>query len=439
MLTIRNFGIRDLPVRLEASFTKAAQPRWNLVQKLVIPEALGRGSFLMGPVYPRFVRRFGLLVGLGLVLGVGGCGAGDTGGDPGATEAASETGESGEWSPEGLRLGDVSFNSGVQTFVIKDGEWIDGKDLKRNSIILPDRKALVWVDYHLTEDWTPRDVDKRLLLVDESGVETTLSNSGPLTLNNSVLEWIIEPGVIKTGMEFAIELVEVQEEFGPGTTLARIPDAGTEQIGVQPLAPDIKVVLVPVHVQFLQCDALPELTQAHADEVRGFLQAALPVGSVEVVLRESPLFLDRDPAVNWPDGELVVLREQAGDDPSVLYFAHIPSCSMNGQVSWDVSSRVAASIQPNGEPAWEDGVPVELDVFGLVHGLLQVDCEMAAQNPPDPDYPYDDGRIGVWGFNINTEEVYPPDSTYSVLSPCHPAWFSDYEWLRLNCLERGDC
>ena len=56
----------------------------------------------------------------------------------------------------------------------------------------------------------------------------------------------------------------------------------------------------------------------------------------------------------------------------------------------------------------------------------------------DPDYPYPDGSIGVWGYDLVNEELVSPD-TPDLMSYCHPQWISDYNFSKAlsNRILRG--
>ena len=45
----------------------------------------------------------------------------------------------------------------------------------------------------------------------------------------------------------------------------------------------------------------------------------------------------------------------------------------------------------------------------------------------DPDYPYPDGSIGVWGYDARSQVLVPP-STADVMGYCRPFWISDYHF-----------
>ena len=77
--------------------------------------------------------------------------------------------------------------------------------------------------------------------------------------------------------------------------------------------------------------------------------------------------------------------------------------------------RVGYSVRRNAIIAHEIG-----HVFGLQHAPCRAPL-------PDRDYPYEGGRIGIWGYDFTSRDVVPPD-TYDVMSYCHPVWLSDYHY-----------
>jgi hypothetical protein len=45
---------------------------------------------------------------------------------------------------------------------------------------------------------------------------------------------------------------------------------------------------------------------------------------------------------------------------------------------------------------------------------------------PDPDFPYADGKIGVYGLDVTTTSLKAPATYYDFMSYCNPDWVSDY-------------
>ncbi len=61
--------------------------------------------------------------------------------------------------------------------------------------------------------------------------------------------------------------------------------------------------------------------------------------------------------------------------------------------------------------------------WGHNFGGLHVACGVTGE---DPDYPYLDGSIGVYGYDTSTGEVKTPGTDKDLMSYCDPMWISDY-------------
>ena len=76
------------------------------------------------------------------------------------------------------------------------------------------------------------------------------------------------------------------------------------------------------------------------------------------------------------------------------------------------------------------GIP-DAEIFahevGHNMGLMHAPCGEPAQM--DPDYPYPDGNIGVYGYDARSRELVDP-STPDLMSYCHPQWISDYNFTK---------
>jgi hypothetical protein len=62
-------------------------------------------------------------------------------------------------------------------------------------------------------------------------------------------------------------------------------------------------------------------------------------------------------------------------------------------------------------------------------GQRHVDCG----NPDrvDPDYPYANGSIGVWGYDTGSSTLYSPFEYKDLMSYCNPKWISDYMYRQV--------
>lgn len=65
--------------------------------------------------------------------------------------------------------------------------------------------------------------------------------------------------------------------------------------------------------------------------------------------------------------------------------------------------------------------------IGHVFGLRHAPC--GATQVLDPEYPYPQGQIGVWGYEFELGRVVPP-TTYDIMTYCSPVWISDYHFAK---------
>lgn len=51
-------------------------------------------------------------------------------------------------------------------------------------------------------------------------------------------------------------------------------------------------------------------------------------------------------------------------------------------------------------------------------------------DPPsaDPNFPYENGSIGTWGYGVLRKQPHDPSTHFDLSSSCDPPWISDYGW-----------
>lgn len=65
----------------------------------------------------------------------------------------------------------------------------------------------------------------------------------------------------------------------------------------------------------------------------------------------------------------------------------------------------------------------------LGHNLSLYHAPGCNAGGPDPDFPTEDGSIGVWGYDFRKEALVAP-VTWDLMSYCHPQWISEYSFSR---------
>jgi hypothetical protein len=61
-------------------------------------------------------------------------------------------------------------------------------------------------------------------------------------------------------------------------------------------------------------------------------------------------------------------------------------------------------------------------------GLRHAPCGSPAG--ADPDYPYDNGDIGVWGYDLRRSRLLNPEQYADLMGYCRPRWISDFSFLK---------
>lgn len=120
-----------------------------------------------------------------------------------------------------------------------------------------------------------------------------------------------------------------------------------------------------------------------------------------------------------------------GAPDSQVYYGVLPRTNPNGDTYLSIFSGYALI----GSRA---GVGLEMDMQTAAHevahnfGLLHAPCG----NPSgqDPNFPYPNGSIGLFGLDVFDERVWTPnapDNAKDFMSYCGPQWISDYHYVKL--------
>ncbi len=152
-----------------------------------------------------------------------------------------------------------------------------------------------------------------------------------------------------------------------------------------------------------------------------FARSVMPIGDMEVRVHE-PFHTSADLTTN--SGWNKYLREMR-----VLWRAE-------GEVGY----YYGAVILPPGA-RWGGlgyiGLPVSVGrdsdrtfTHELGHNMNLRHAPCGGAGGPDPDFPYDDGGTGVWGYDISRTRLIDPGQYKDLMGYCNPDWISDYHFKR---------
>lgn len=234
----------------------------------------------------------------------------------------------------------------------------------------------------------------------------------------------VVPGrVLQPGVELVVELdPDGVVPAVPGSD-RRVPAEGRLRLDVVTVPP-MALTVVPV-VHSADSEAVLTWVDGMSETSPGmeFVRAILPIGELELTIHE-PYHTTMD--LTTGSGWLRLLREisvlRLTERRRDYYYAVVaapPGTPLEG----------TAYI---GRPV-SVGVP-DLDTFAheLGHnmGLRHAPCGVIVN--PDRDYPYEDGSIGVFGYETRggKTQMVDPAEYRDLMTYCDPTWISDYHFIK---------
>ena len=222
------------------------------------------------------------------------------------------------------------------------------------------------------------------------------------------------PGsVVMPGLEIVIE-VDPDGTLDPALGITgRLPPTGRLPVDVRNVPP-FDLTLVPLlWTEFPDRSVLTQTEGLTAEsDLFRFTRDLLPVGDFEMNVRE-PLWISTDPNASPPHvlgKQIIALRTM--DGASGHYMGVI------GHAGVAFTNRVIISSLDRNNIAHELG-----------HTMRLPHAPCGGVGGPDPDYPYPDGSIGAWGYDLLNEMLVSPD-TADLMSYCRPQWISDYNFTK---------
>ncbi|MEM7153492.1 MAG: hypothetical protein AAF799_11670 [Myxococcota bacterium] len=372
----------------------------------------------------------------------------DSGGPVDPTEATTTgDGASTEQPASDIRVALVEVNQGVAIPIARDQAWVGPAD--RNSPLVGGRDTLLRVSWELDPNaWTPRPIEARLTLTDAADDTIVRSQvldiDGPAELGrlDGAFYFDIAADLAQPGLEFQVALFEAEERAGyePPATPPVAPAEGPAQIGFESNEMRLRVHVVPLEAAWSGCSGLPDT----GAEVMGAFEESLmqrnPATAVELTVATSPIVLTERPSTLWSTfSPLQQRRLDDGASPNQYYYGFLYAC---GATDIDGAGGMAFGTPPPTEDLayqrvasglylpWD--LPWSYTTFvheiGHLQGLAHVACEQPAPNA-NPQYPYDNGAIGVWGFGIRDFGLRNPNYARDYMSYCYDDnWVSDWTW-----------
>jgi hypothetical protein len=172
------------------------------------------------------------------------------------------------------------------------------------------------------------------------------------------------------------------------------------------------------------------------DPISDWLRSAFPISDV-IVNIHSPIAFTGDlrQAEDWGlllEAVTSLWGNEVGQGSSIIYYGLIPNTSADGSswfnggisgLGW-VGQRVSIGIDLG-----PDTGPSAAHEIG--HNLGRSHAPCGNPSGVDPNFPYANASIGVYGVDTTADMLMTPDQTHDIMSYCGPEWVSDYTYEAL--------
>lgn len=339
-----------------------------------------------------------------------------------------------------ISITEVSVYQGVKIPIVEDGVEVTN----RNAPIIANRPGIVRVFLEPGAAWQQRELVARLTIGDTVREERITPEAVSTEMQSaSTVNYQFESGELPTGADVSVELLEAQSCSNGGATeeRPRVPESGAFPLQAREIG-TMKIMLVPIQYQADGSNRVPDLGQAAADRYREAALSHFPVEDIELTVAD-PVATGIGLSPNGQGfGEMLNfclnVRNQQNADPEVYYYCVIqPAESRQSFCGSGCVGGVAPVPGANNTQA-RAGIGIGFngggeDVFvheiGHTLGRPHSPCGGAAGT--DPNYPYSQGAIGSWGYDILTGQLFQPDARADFMGYCNPSWVSDYTYSRL--------
>ena len=370
-----------------------------------------------------------------------GCGLGQT-----CTAGACSSGAGGplledgcQGLAQGVTLRQIALYQTVKIPIMDKGQAVAGD--ARNADVVAGRAGLMRVFVDVAGGFAARSLSARLFIDNGGTVKTYFSDEKPTIRGNSQEEALdstfqieLPKDAIAPGARYSVEIAECGGAASGGMQAPRFPategaDLGAIATGV------LKVHLVPVRVNSM----VPDTNEAALAVYRDLLLASYPITDIQFTVG-MPL---EAASLNWPTVLDSVRARRSSDKPTadVYYYGLVrPAATLREYCQRACTTGIGyvpqgSGTQQAGQRAavgigFGDRVSSETMAheIGHNHGRGHVDC--GGPDAPDPNYPYDNGEVGVYGFDIRQGAITTPTRT-DIMGYCENKWFSDYTYQAL--------
>ncbi len=270
----------------------------------------------------------------------------------------------------------------------------------------------------------------------------------------STINFTVPGALVTPETQYSVVLNDLSAPKGSGSdnTGALYPtDGSLDQLGAQSAGPTVKVKIVPVKYMADGSGRLPDTSDATVKLEHDEMLKLYPTPAVEITVRDPWTWNQPIDASGggWIE-ILMALTTLRGQDQAPFdeyYYAEFePDASFDGYCGGGCIAGLSMISQPVssgiGYPPGSGGMGDDVTSttmaheVGHAHGRQHAPCGGAGN--PDPAFPYQNGGIGVWGYDALAGALRDPGSYKDIMGYCSPNWISDYHYAKIFTRVRND-
>lgn len=393
----------------------------------------------------------------GVVTDPGGA-AGGNGSSTDPTNPGDGTGESSDpTDPEkpaspivsNIAVSGVAVFQAVKVDVVKKGAFVAAS--KRNAPVVAKRPGLFRIYVTPGDGWEAREITAEVRLVagekkfpilrETKKISGASKDEDPKsTFNLEVPAENLLPGVT---FQVALTASDAEKVNEGEESQGRFPaDGSFEELGAESSG-KLRVVIVPVKYNTDGSGRTPDLGPTQLERYKKTLMQRYPTSEVEVTTR-TPYPWTTTIAGNGAGFSSVLramhqLRQRDQVDDDVYYYGLLAPTSSMSSFCQGGCVMGLSTVADEDTPVMRASVGVGFTgqeaantmahELGHAHGREHAPCGGASG--VDPDFPYPQAQLGVWGYDIFGKTLISPTKGRDMMGYCPNEWVSDYTYKAL--------